>query len=133
MTTHHDRGYKPLGVSSPIFINKVRVRKYNIFSDMCKTEIYERVLNLVEMESEIGRAILQNPQIKTREVVDARYLLIYFLMRYAGFDAAYVARAISMTPQGVRQVVSSFDERKKQAGKIFEIMMNRIKHSLENN
>ena len=98
---------------------------------MCKKELFERVLNLVIVESEIGRGILQNSKIKTREVVDARYLLIYFLHRYAGFDAAYIARALEMTPQGVRQIISGFDERKEQSGKIFEITYKRIQNALE--
>ena len=76
---------------------------------------------------------MQNPKIKTREVVDARYLLLYFLDRYAGFDTAYIARALTMTPQGVRQAISHFDERRKQAGKIFEITYKRISHALESN
>lgn len=98
---------------------------------MCKKELFERVLNLVIAESEIGGGILQNPKIKTREVVDARYLLIYFLHRYAGFDAAYIARALGMTPQGVRQIISSFELRKQQSGKIFEITFKRIHNALE--
>lgn len=100
---------------------------------MCKKELFERVLNLVIVESEIGGGILQNSKIKTREVVDARYLLIHFLHDndYAGFDAAYIARALEMTPQGVRQIISGFDERKEQSGKIFEITYKRIQNALE--
>lgn len=98
---------------------------------MCKNDFFNHILTVVECETEVGREILQGPMIKTREAVDARYLLIYFLNHFAGFDSSYIARALGMTPQGVRKIINAFDDRRKQSGKIFEITFQRIKNTLE--
>lgn len=87
----------------------------------------------MECETEISGGILQCPKTKTREAVDARYLLVYFLSRFAGLDTSYIARTLGMTPQGIRKMLNTFDDRRKQSGKIFEITFQRIKNSLETN
>lgn len=102
---------------------------------MHKKDFFNHILTVVECETEVGREILQGPMIKTREAVDARYLLIYFLnhKHFAGFDSTYIAHTLGMTPQGVRKIINTFDDRKEQSGKIFEITFERIKNTLETN
>lgn len=100
---------------------------------MCKKDFFNRILAVVECETEINDGILQCPKTKTREAVDARYLLVYFLNHFAGFDASYIARTLGMTPQGIRKMLNTFDDRRKQGGKIFEITFQRIKNTLETN
>lgn len=98
---------------------------------MCKTDIFNNVSNVVTSLTEVDYSTMCQSGIKTREVVDARYLLIYFLHVSAGFDIAYIARHLNMTPQGIRQILSQFDLRRKQSGKFFEILFQKIKNSIE--
>lgn len=100
---------------------------------MCKKDYFNHILFLVECETEVGEGVIQSHNIKTREAVDARYLLVYFLNHFAGFDASYIARTLGMTPQGIRKMINSFDDRRGQSGKIFEITFQRIKNKLETN
>lgn len=100
---------------------------------MCKKELFMQILQIVESETEIGGGILQNPKIKTVEVVDARHLLVYFLRTIAGYNIGYIAQNISMTPQGVSYILCNFDNRRKHGGKIFENTFQRIRKHLESN
>lgn len=69
--------------------------------------------------------------VRTSEVVDARYLLVYALHHIAGFNAPYISNIISMTPQGVRQIITRFDSRFEQSGKFFEMALKQIRKRLE--
>lgn len=97
---------------------------------MCKNDFFNRILAVVECETEVSKADILTSKAKTRDIVDARYLLIYFLNEL-GLDASYIARCISMTRQGVRQILNTFDLRRKQGGKIFEITFQRIRKTIE--
>lgn len=98
---------------------------------MGKKNVFYEIFDIVMSETEVEKEHILNSAVKTREVVDARYLLVYFLHDYAGFDISFVARMLSMTPQGVRLIVSSFDDRKEQSGKFFEITLERIRKRME--
>lgn len=98
---------------------------------MCKKELFYLVKSLIVAETEVGEEDLLNTKCKTREVVDARYLLVYFLHKYAGLDPMYIAKVLSMTPQGVRQILATYKTRLEVSGKFFEITSKRIRNKLE--
>lgn len=99
---------------------------------MCKTKLFYHILDVVTSETELDCHALLSKN-KSREIVDARYILIYFLYNIAGFDITYISERIQMTPQGVRQIARTFKIRRKQSGKIFEITLQRIKNDPEIN
>jgi hypothetical protein len=52
---------------------------------MCKSELYRQILGTVSQETEISEERILS-KAKNAEIVDARYLLVYFLWRQ-GFHA----------------------------------------------
>ena len=82
---------------------------------MCKTELFSHILDVVAAETELSRDAIFSKN-KSREIVDARYILVYYL-----------------TPQGVRQIAHTFKVRRKQSGKIFEITLQRVGNDPEIN
>lgn len=100
---------------------------------MCKKDLYNRVLEVVVAESEIGGELMQDPKNKTLEVVDARHLLVYFLRNFAGYNIGYIARLTNMTNQSINYILRHFDNRRAQGGKNFENTFQRINRLLENN
>ena len=49
---------------------------------MCKEDIFNEIIQVVSRETEISPRIILSGS-KETEVVDARYLLVYFLLRRA--------------------------------------------------
>lgn len=98
---------------------------------MRKTELFQQILECVANQTELNVDKILSAD-KTYEVVDARYLLIYFLTR-EGFYASYIAQQTHLTPQGVRQIMRNFENRRKQSGKFFEINLQYIRHKLDTN
>lgn len=98
---------------------------------MSKKTVFYEIFDIVMSETEVEKDLLMSSTAKTREVVDARYLLVYFLHHYAGFDISFISKMLSMTPQGVRCIVTSFNDRKQQAGKFFEIAFEKIRKRME--
>lgn len=98
---------------------------------MGKKSVFYEIFDIVVSETEVEKSLIMSSTAKTREVVDARYLLVYFLYCYAGFDVSFISKMLSMTPQGIRGIVTSFDNRKKQSGKFFEITLERIRKRME--
>lgn len=96
---------------------------------MCKSEIFETVLSAVAKETEIPIEKIVGGG-KTREEVDARYLAVYYL-KYAGFYESDIARMLRITRQAVGAILRQFETRRKQSGKIFEIIFLRIRNALE--
>ena len=99
---------------------------------MSKKNLFYEIFDIVMSETEVEKEQLLSSLAKTRDVVDARYILVYYLHSFAGFDAAYISKMLGMTPQGVRLIVTNYDNRKEQAGKFFEITVERIRKRLEN-
>lgn len=99
---------------------------------MCKSDLFNAIITLIGVETEVSEAEILGKS-KTIEVVDARYLLVYFLARHAGFSNGVIAKKLSITPQAVAQILRNFDLRRKQSGKFFEITFNRISNALKNN
>lgn len=49
---------------------------------MCKADIFNEIIQIVSRETEIAPKVILSGS-KEAEVVDARYLLVYFLLRRA--------------------------------------------------
>lgn len=98
---------------------------------MCKSEIFNQILDIVEKETEIKRADILSSN-KNAEVVDARYMLVFSLHK-KGFYYREIARMSNITRQAVSRMILRFDIRYFQGGKIFETTLKRICNSLEIN
>lgn len=96
---------------------------------MRKSEIFAHLLHIVEEETEVEADKILSHN-KTAEVVDARYMLVYFLS-YMGMYPQSIARSTGISQQGVRQILYNFDRRRKQNGNIFEITYQRILNKIE--
>ncbi len=98
---------------------------------MCKSDLLNKVVRIVAEETEISPANIMGGG-KSADVVDARYLAVYFLIK-RGFYPRTIAQHLNITPQAVNCIFRRFDDRRKQSGIIFEINFQHIKMSLENN
>ena len=97
---------------------------------MCKSEIFARILNTVSHETEVGAEQILSSS-KETDVVDARYLLVFFLAQ-SGLYPIVIAFYINKTKRSVNYILSNFGTRVRQ-GKIMRIYMEKIKKSLGNN
>lgn len=100
---------------------------------MSKKAIFFQIFDIVASETEVDKDLIMSHNAKSREVVDARYMLLYFLHHkdYAGMDNMYISRMMGMTPQGVRVIVTGFNDRKEQSGKFFATTLERIRKRIE--
>lgn len=98
---------------------------------MRKIDLFNEILECVANETELNAEKIVSRD-KTYEVVDARYLLIYFLV-HRGFYIKYIAEQTHLTSQGVRQILRNFESRRKQSGKMFETTLLQISKKLEIN
>lgn len=80
-----------------------------IFLIMCKTEIFAEILSAVSYETEVPESLITSSD-RTAEVVDARYLLVYFLSR-RGFYASMIAPFIKQRKRSVNHIISNFESR----------------------
>ncbi len=97
---------------------------------MCKTEIANRVLEIVSKETEVSVQEIKGKG-KTIDIVDARYLVVYFLYKN-GFYTSDISRIIGIGTHAVRLIIRNFDTRRTQSGMLFEINLKRIGKRLEN-
>lgn len=81
----------------------------------------------METEVEIEQILSSS---KETDVVDARYLLVFFLAQN-GLYPPTIALYINKTKRSVNYILSNFNSRLKQ-GKIMGIYMEKIKKSLGN-
>lgn len=99
---------------------------------MCKKDLFNRILDIVSSETEVNVEAIINTKNKTLEVVDARFLLVYFLNR-EGYNIPYISKNLHITNQCANYIIRNFDDRRKISGKMFEITFQRIRKVLENN
>lgn len=95
---------------------------------MCKSEVYKWILSVVSEETEIPAKDITS-KAKNTEIVDARYLLIYFLFSY-GLRAPVIANMMNYSRRPIEKMISQFDMRRKQNGRIFEVLIARIASKL---
>lgn len=91
---------------------------------MCKSELYRQILGTVSQETEISEERILS-KAKNAEIVDARYLLVYFLWRQ-GFHAPVISSLMNFSRRPIEKMISQFDLRRKQSGKMFEMLLVRI-------
>lgn len=84
---------------------------------MCKSELYRQILGTVSQETEIPEERILS-KAKNAEIVDARYLLVYFLWRQ-GFHAPVISSLMNFSRRPIEKMISQFDLRRKQSGKMF--------------
>ena len=88
---------------------------------MCKSELYRQILGTVSQETEISEERILS-KAKNAEIVDARYLLVYFLWRQ-GFHAPVISSLMNFSRRPIEKMISQFDLRRKQSGKMFEMLL----------
>lgn len=84
-----------------------------------KTYIYTQILEAVEKATEIPRERILSRE-KQPEVVEARSLLVHFLLK-KGFRQAEIARLTRLSRQCVSTHVTDFDTRKGKEGSIMDM------------
>ena len=96
---------------------------------MRKTEIFAKILSLVERETEVSRErILSND--KDMETVDARYMVVVLLFE-SGLYPGVIAGMIHKTRRCVNHMLDGFNERMKR-GKMMRIQMERLRNMAGN-
>lgn len=68
---------------------------------MCKSELYRQILGTVSQETEISEERILS-KAKNAEIVDARYLLVYFLWRQ-GFHAPVISSLMNFLTTAHRE------------------------------
>lgn len=76
---------------------------------MCKTKIFAEILSAVSTETEVPESLIASLD-RTTEVVDARYLLVYFLSR-RGFYPSMIAPMIKHKKRSINHILCNFDRR----------------------
>ena len=95
---------------------------------MRKTEIFAKLLNQVSVETEIAEERIISHE-RVAEVVDARYILVYLLLRN-GFRASEIARLMGLSYRAVMQISALFNTRYKHSGIIFRTILRRIENKI---
>lgn len=96
---------------------------------MCKTQLFNRILQLVSEETEIPELLILSDS-KIIPVVDARSILVTILIEQ-GLYPIQIAEYLHKTPSSIRYLISKFDDRQK-ANKIIEIYSQNVRKSLTN-
>ncbi len=94
---------------------------------MCKEDIFNEIIQVVSRETEISTRIILSGS-KETEVVDARYLLVYFLSK-EGFYPSRIALLVHKTKRAVNYMLSNFSSRVR-CGKMMGIYLERIGNEL---
>lgn len=76
---------------------------------MCKSIIYQALLERVERETEIPRERILSGE-KQTDVVEARCLLFHFMQK-AGFYPSQIARTTGCSRQSVNKLLNGFADR----------------------
>lgn len=97
---------------------------------MRKSEMFNAILDVVAAETEISQACMLST-CRQREVVDARHMLCYFLLRQ-GLTSPAVAKMLRCTPRNVEKIRDGFALRRKQGGRAFQFVFERIANTLRN-
>ena len=76
---------------------------------MCKSEIFNRVLDVVSQQTEVSREQILSRS-KSMEVVDARCIL-FRLLQEQGLYPGQIATQARKTPAAIRDLLSHFEDR----------------------
>lgn len=91
---------------------------------MCKSEIFAEILQAVSRETEVSAKQILGDS-KQMDIVDARYLLVYFLYS-KGFYPSLIAKRINKTKRAVNYILTKFSDRL-STGKMLRIQFENIK------
>lgn len=94
---------------------------------MCKSRIFAEVLDVVATETEVPAEQILSCK-KDEETVDARYLLVYYLVQ-KGLRYSQISRLINKNVRTVTYITTHFDEREKDR-KILGINSENIRKQL---
>ena len=96
-------------------------------NDMGKQETFNKVLSLIEEETEVRRELILSGN-KQEEVVDARALLIYTLYEM-GFYPAQIGAMTGICSRCINPFILSFNERK-SSRRMLGIHCERVRRKL---
>lgn len=94
---------------------------------MCKSRIFAEVLDVVVSETEVPAEQILSPR-KDEETVDARYLLVYYLVQ-KGLTHSQIARLINKNVRTTTYIATHFGNREK-VRKILGINSENIRNKL---
>ena len=94
---------------------------------MGKQEIYNKVLSLIEEETEVSRELILSGN-KQEEVVDARALLIYTLYE-TGFYPSQISALTGICGRCINTFILNFEERK-ECRRMLRIYYDKAKRKL---
>lgn len=92
--------------------------------------MFNKILSVVAEETEIPAECILS-RCKRREIVDARYILVY-IMHMNGYYTSSIAAYLKFSRRAVEKMVEMFDERRQQSGRIFVWLYERIANKLRN-
>lgn len=95
---------------------------------MCKSEIFNRVLDVVSQQTEVSREQILSRS-KSMEVVDARCIL-FRLLQEQGLYPGQIATQARKTPAAIRYLLSHFEDRVK-SNKMVKIYLQNIRNASE--
>lgn len=98
---------------------------------MKKNILFAEVLQVVASKTDLAGEIITSTT-RTREAVDARYMLVAALLR-KGLYRSDVAHFLGVSRQAIGAIANSFENRCKVSGKWFEIVWQNVCKSLEIN
>ena len=99
-----------------------------------RTEIIERVIEIVEEETEIERERILSRD-RSLEVVDARHLTVALLAKM-GIYTTRIAFVLKLTPRNIQYVLTHFDDRisgNRTLRIMYETIRKRLRNVLETN
>lgn len=97
---------------------------------MCKSDVFNRVLNAVSRETEIDAEQIVGHS-RVADIVDAR-CIFFAMLRAEGMYASTIAEMTNRTAESVRYLLSSLQDRV-AANRMVEIYLNQIQQKLGNN
>lgn len=95
---------------------------------MCKTQLFNTVLQLVSEETEIPECLILSRS-RSPAVVDARSILVNILTE-RGIYPVQIAEYIHQTPSSVRNMITRYDIRKNN-NHLIAIMSQKVRNLLE--
>lgn len=93
---------------------------------MCKSKLYNELLNIISTEMEISIEEIRDRNIKTTEVVDARSILV-FLLNESGLYPRQIAVLMDRTSANIRKLLGDYEVRKQNC-KMIETYTQRIRN-----
>ena len=91
--------------------------------------LIDRIIEVVSEETSVSVADMWSKN-RHEEIVDARMLVVYVAMNYFKLSSCVIARYVGVTPQSIRYMHETFEDRMK-ARRYLEIAHNRVIRTFE--